>query len=305
LRAAAARVEASGLALGEAAPFNVGMFGVATSDDYRPVGWVGRYPIYVTTLLLIVHVACMIIGCFLIAFGAGSFLGLFTFDSAQVLYGGWLWQIATYALVHSPSALIWFAIEMYMLFVFGREVERFIGRRAFIALYLLLLLAPPIVLSIWGIWQRVGLAGSATIHFGIFIAFVAIYPNVEMFLRVMAKWVALILTAAYSLQLLAYHVWSELAVLWMSVGLGYAFVQMRGAGPEADWLREWQSRWRSKRSLRVVPRPTVRRVVEPDDVYESIDPVLDKISKSGIGSLTASERRALDRARDRLLNKSQ
>jgi len=281
------------------------MFSLATSDDYRPVGWVGRYPIYVTTLIMIVHVTCMIIGCFLIAFGAGSLLGLLTFDSAHVLYGGRLWQIVTYAFVHPPSGLIWFAIEMYMLFAFGREVERFIGRRSFIALYLLLLFAPPVLLSIWGIWQRTGLAGSATIHFGIFIAFAAIYPNVELFLRVLAKWVALILTAAYSLQLLAYHIWSDLIVLWMSVGLACGFVQLRGVGLEAGWLREWQSRWRSKRSLRVVPRPTARRVIEPENIYESIDPVLDKISKFGIGSLTASERRALDRARDRLLHKSQ
>ena len=281
------------------------MFGVATSDDYQPVAWMGRYPIHVTTLLVITHVICMIIGCLLIAVGAGSFLGVLTFDSAQVLYGGRLWQIATYALVHSPSALIWFAIEMYMLFAFGREVERFIGRRAFIALYLLLLLVPPLLLTVWGLWQRTGLAGSATIHFAIFIAFAAIYPNVELFLRIMAKWVALIFVAAYSLQLLAYHGWAELAVLWLSVALAYGFVQLRGTGPELAWLTQWTSRWRSKRSLSVVPRPTARQVVEPENIYESIDPVLDKISKSGIGSLTASERRALDRARNRLLKKSE
>jgi hypothetical protein len=150
------------------------MFGVATSDDYQPVAWMGRYPIHITTLLVMIHVVCMIIGCLLIAVGAGSFLGVLTFDSAQVLYGGRLWQIATYALVHSPSALIWFAIEMYMLFAFGREVERFIGRRAFIALYLLLLLVPPLLLTVWGLWQRTGLAGSATIHFAIYIAFLAV-----------------------------------------------------------------------------------------------------------------------------------
>ncbi len=280
------------------------MFGVVTSDDYQPVGWVGRYPIHVTTLLLIVHVACMIAGCFLVAFGAAGVLNLFAFDSAQVLHGGRIWQVATYAFVHSPSGLIWFAIEMYLLFAFGREVERFIGRRAFIALYALLLFAPPILLSLWGLGERVGLAGSNIIHFAIFIAFASIYPSVEMFLRVQAKWIALIFIGIYSLQLFAYHVWSELAVLWMSAALAYGFVHLRGAGPELDWLREWPARWRSKRSLRVVPRPTVRRVVEPEDIYDSIDPVLDKISKSGIASLTANERRALDRARNRLLNKS-
>ena len=281
------------------------MSGVATSDDYQPVAWMGRYPIHVTTLLVITHVICMIIGCLLIAVGAGSVLGVLTFDSAQVLYGGRLWQIATYALVHSPSTLIWFAIEMYMLFAFGREVERFIGRRAFIALYVLLLLVPPLLLTVWGLWQRTGLAGSATIHFAVFIAFAAIYPNVELFLRIMAKWVALIFVAAYSLQLLAYHGWAELAVLWLSVALAYGFVHLRGADLELAWLTQWTSRWRSKRSLSVVPRPAVRQAVEPENICESIDPVLDKISKSGIGSLTASERRALDRARNRLLKKSE
>ena len=120
-----------------------------------------------------------------------------------------------------------------MLFAFGREVERFIGRRAFIALYLLLLLVPSMFLTVWGLWQRTGLAGSATIHFGIFIAFAAIYPNVELFLRIMAKWVALIFVAAYSLQVLAYHRWSELAVLWLSVALGLWFCSSARRRPGA------------------------------------------------------------------------
>jgi membrane associated rhomboid family serine protease len=246
----------------------------------------------------------MVLTCLLFLFGQEAVLGLFAFDSSQVLFAGRVWQIVTYAFVHPPSNLIWFAIEMYMLFAFGREVERFIGRNAFLMLYALLLLVPSLLLTLWGFAQRTGLAGSATIHFGIFIAFAAIYPNAEIFLRIMAKWIALIFVGAYSLQLLAYHAWAELAVLWLSVGLACGFIQLRGAGPQLDWLSNWTSRWRSRRSLRVVPPPSQRRVVEPEDIYDSIDPVLDKISKFGIGSLTASERRALDRARNRLLNKS-
>ncbi len=278
------------------------MFGVATSDDYQPVAWMGRYPIHVPTLLVIVHVVCMVISSLLIAFGAGAFLNVLAFDSAQVLSGR-VWQVLTYAFVHSPSGLIWFAIEMYMLFAFGREVERFIGRRAFLTLYLALLCVPALLLTVSGLWHRAGMAGSATIHFAVFIAFAAIYPSVELFLRIMVKWIALVFVAAYTLQLLAFHAWADLAVLWMSVGLAYGFIQLRGAGPELAWLTEWTSRWRSKRSLTVVPRPAPRRVVEPENIYESIDPVLEKISKSGIGSLTAGERRALDRARNRLLKK--
>ena len=91
---------------------------------------------------------------------------------------------------------------------------------------------PPLLLTVWGLWYRAGLAGSTTIHFAIFIAFAAIYPNVELFLRMQAKWVALVFVAAYSLQLLAFHAWSELAVLWMSVGAGLRLrpTPRRGSG---------------------------------------------------------------------------
>jgi len=292
------------LALHWTEPFNVGVFGVATSDDYQPVAWMGRYPIHVPTLLVITHVACMIAACFLLAFGQGGALVLLSFDSAQVLHAGRFWQLVTYAFVHPPAGLLWFAIEMYMLFAFGREVERFIGRRAFLTLYALLLLVPVLFLLAWGVWQPTELTGSSAIHFGIFIAFAAIYPNVELFLRIMAKWVALILVGGYSLQLLAYHAWSNLGVLWLSVGVATGFIYFHNAGLQMNWLTGWSSRWRSRRALHVVPPPSQRRTPEQDDIYDAIDPVLEKISRSGISSLTANERRTLDRARNRLLKKS-
>src|SRR5213078_782776 len=176
--------------------FIPGMFGVTTSDDYRPVTWMGRYPIDVTTLLVGVHIICAVVACIFTAIPtlAGT-LNYFYFDSARIWNGLQVWRLGTYAFVHSPSGLLWFAVEMYLLFVFGREVERFIGRRAYIALYLILLITPAVLLTIWGLWQQSALTGSPALHFGIFIAFATIYPRVELFLRIMAKWVALILAA--------------------------------------------------------------------------------------------------------------
>jgi membrane associated rhomboid family serine protease len=278
------------------------MFGVTTSDDYQPVTWVGRHPVHVTTLLVAVHVFAAIVACFL---GGAGILGHLAFDSALVWQRGEFWQLATYAFVHSPSALLWFAVEMYMLFVFGREVERFIGRRAFIILYLFLLLAPTVLLSLWGLSDRAGIAGSPALHFGIFIAFATIYPNVQLLLRIQAKWVAMALAAISTLQLLAYRDWSAMAVLWISIAAAFFFIRLRGVGPELVWWSNLKSRWQPRPKFQVVPRSTPRRVVEPENVHDSIDPVLDKISKQGINSLTASERRALDRARARLLKKSQ
>src|SRR5947209_17315823 len=146
------------------------MFGVTTSDDYRPVAWMGRYPVDVTTMLVGLHIALAVVGCVL--FAAGTSLSPYLqFDSAAILYQGQVWRIATYAFVHTPSALLWFAVEMYMLFVFGREVERFIGQRAYIALYALLLFIPSLLLPVSVLGQRTGLACLLALHCVIFVAF--------------------------------------------------------------------------------------------------------------------------------------
>src|SRR5215813_4537430 len=112
------------------------MFGVTTSDDYRPVAWMGRYPVDVTTMLVGLHVAAAILTAILFAIGGGSILAYLQFASASVWPGVQVWRLVTYAFIHAPtpSGLLWFAVEMYMLFIFGREVERFIGRRAYISL---------------------------------------------------------------------------------------------------------------------------------------------------------------------------
>jgi hypothetical protein len=265
----------------------------------------GRYPVDVTTILVITHVASMIVGCLLMAFGGSAFLTWLQFDSAAVLHGFAFHQLVTYAFVHAPSTILWVAIEMYMLFVFGREVERFLGRKAFIGLYSLLVIGPSLLLTLWGLHQRTAFAGSADLHLGVFIAFATIYPRVELMFRIQAKWAAVVLVAAFTLQLLAYHIWWELAVLWFIAAAAFLFVELRGAGPELQWINNLKAMVRPKPRLHVVQKSSTRRVVEPDDVYASVDPILEKISKAGIGSLTDAERRQLDRARKRLLKESQ
>jgi len=281
------------------------MFGVTTSDDYRPVTWMGRYPVDVTTILVGVHVVCAILTAFLFAIGYAGLLNYAMFDSAQILLHGQVWRLVTYAIIHPPSgyALLWFAIEMYMLFFFGREVERFMGRRAYIWLYALLLFVPTLILTLWGFYTRTGLAGSGALHFAVFAAFVTLYPNVQFFLRIPAKWVFVILAAIGTLSALAAHDWPDLVVLWTSIAVAFFFIELRGAGPELAWVNSLKTWLRPKPKLYVVQKSSARRTVDPDDVYASIDPILDKISKSGMGSLTETEKKILDRARNRLLKK--
>jgi len=94
-------------------------------------------------------------------------------------------------------------------------------------------------------------------------------------------------------------------VVWTSIGAAFLFIEMNGAGPELPWWDALKTRFAPRPKFHVVPKMHASRSAEADDVYTSIDPILDKISKSGIGSLTASERRQLDRERERLLKNSE
>jgi len=101
----------------------------------------GRYPVDITTILVGVHVACAILTAFVFCDRRRRRAELCDVRQRAGLARP---NLATRHLRLHPSAvgyaLLWFAIEMYMLFFFGREVERFVGRRAYIWLYALLLL---------------------------------------------------------------------------------------------------------------------------------------------------------------------
>ena len=90
------------------------MFGVTTSDDYRPVAWMGRYPVDVTTMLVGLHVAVAILTAIIVALVGGAMLSYLQFDSTAIWSGGQVWRLVTYAFLHAPtpSDLLWLAVEM-------------------------------------------------------------------------------------------------------------------------------------------------------------------------------------------------
>jgi hypothetical protein len=55
--------------------------------------------------------------------------------------------------------------------------------------------------------------------------------------------------------------------------------------------------------LRVLPSPARSRGRDDEDAVDSIDPLLDKIAKTGIDSLTPKERARLEKAREALMKR--
>jgi len=282
------------------------MFGQSDSNDYQPFGYLGRIPLYFTTILVIVYVAAMVTIALCTAGNVADLPRLLAYDSEAIRRHFEFWRFFTYPLVDFPS--IWFAVEMYLLYSFGREVERFIGRASFGMLYLSLIVLGPCLLTAVSPWAPglPPLMGSQTVDFALFIAFCTIYPNVEIFFTLKAKWIAAILLGINSLQLLAGHAVIALLVFWGTCLAAFLFIKYL-RGHISFSLRDFFRNRRSRRSLHSLPKPRPDLLVKPpsprDGVIESIDPLLDKIAKHGIASLTPRERERLEEARAELLKK--
>lgn len=268
------------------------------SDEHQPVTWLRGYPLYAAHFIVAGFVGSMILTAIAMAAGAQPVLGTLRFSSEAVL-GGEAWRVLSYGFVNPPS--LWFAIDMLMIVWFGREMEKFFGRTVFLTFFACLYLLSPLLLTLIGLRQPTSLSGE-TGAFALFVAFATLHPNAMMFLNLLAKWVALILVGLYSLMALSNRDLVSLMTLWATTGFAYAFVRHQQGYFTLPSLRLG----RRTPKLRVLPdletgtppaAPAERSMAE-------IDALLDKIAKSGIGSLTAKERARLDAARDDLLKKT-
>jgi hypothetical protein len=231
---------------------------------------------------------------------AQGFLDVLPFRSDRVLRGE-VWRLFTYGFLNQPS--IWFAIEMVMIVWFGRELEKFYGRRKFLTLYAGLYFIPPLVLTVFGLWQPNALAGRSG-SFGLFIGFATLYPNVAFFFNILAKWLAVILASLYTLMALSSRDTAGLIYLWTTIGFAHAFVRDQQGRFTLPSFRSARSKPERETSSRVAEKVRSNDTSGRSTMAE-VDALLDKIAQSGMGSLTAKERAKLDAARSEMKKRSQ
>lgn len=269
------------------------------SEEHQPVTWLRGYPLYAAHFLVAVFAGSLLVTTLMMALNAVPLLSWFTFNSIDVLRGQ-VWRVLTYGLVNPPS--LQFVIDMLMFVWFGREVEKFFGRRKFFLLFGGIYLVTPLVFTAIGLWLPITRAGE-TGAFALFVAFATLYPNAVLMFDVLAKVAAGVLVGIFTLMALAYHDWTGLISLWTTSGFAYLFVRVEQGLISLPRLR-LPGR---KPQLRVLPDlpPTKRSATSAadDTSMSDVDALLDKIAKSGIGSLTTKERARLERGRENLLKK--
>ena len=262
-----------------------------------PLFTVGGLRVDLTLLLIGVHTLAMAVAAVLAASGLGDWVNQAAFAAGD-LRAGQIWTLVTYPFVHDiRQEGLWFGLEMLMFFWFGREVESAIGRRSYGLLYGALAVIPALVLA--GAGPLLGssvLAGSGTISFAIFLSFCALHPGAQFFFAgLTAKWVGWILLAIYSLASFAGRDWPGLLQLWLSSLFAVAWVRRGGL--------EWPNLSLGKGRKKSAKGKTTAKKSPAVPVLEKVDAILDKISREGIHSLTAAEKKQLEDARAKLLQK--
>jgi membrane associated rhomboid family serine protease len=223
--------------------------------------------------------------------------------SDRGLHDAYSWQFVTAIFLHSGPAN--FLVNTFLLYLLGRDVESILGQRHFFYLYL--------AGAIGGEFSHLFLMPAGSALFGasggvaaVVVAYATTLPELE-----------LISTKVFNarLSLKAKHVGCA------AVGFAVVFlcINRSGAVGHGDYLGGCIAGWLYAHLLGF-GRPSVlqrvlrqRRVaaeryrqLTPDQIIaEEIDPLLEKISRCGMKSLTRTERRILARAHQRIMEQAQ
>lgn len=282
-----------------------------SGDDKAPWFEFAGHPVHAPLALVAASIVSMLFTTVAIALNY-DLSTLLRFSSSAILEQGEVWRLCSYVLWNPPT--LSFALELLMLWWFGRELESFFGRRTFLKLCLGIVLMPALVGVAAGPLlptQWVGLPGD----FALFVAFATMMPDVLLLFGVSARWTALIFLSVQLLSYAAAHAWAPLLHSLSAAVFAFGYIRYQ----QGLWGFPQLPRFRlpgRRPKLRVLeavpvpaaaPRPKTERLVaeldEEATALASIDPLLEKISRSGLGSLNSTEKAQLELAREALLRK--
>ncbi|MDP9292651.1 MAG: rhomboid family intramembrane serine protease [Verrucomicrobiota bacterium] len=263
--------------------------------------WSGKRP-PLWSVLVALNVVCFILQVTFERIHPGSVLDRFAL-SVDGIRAGQYWQFFTYMFLHQgPVHLI---VNMMVLLFAAREVESIVGPKQLSGIYFCggllggiaqFLISPP----------AHGLVGASGGVCAVLIAFTTILPEVEITMllffvlpvRMRAKYLAYGLvgmSVAFALVGGTSGGYGHYAHLGGSL-LGWLYARQLGFGNPLRFQRYMiEKRQREERYA---------RMTSTQFISEEIDPILDKISQHGIHSLSRTERRVLEKGRDKIAKRT-
>ncbi|MDR0306644.1 MAG: rhomboid family intramembrane serine protease [Chitinispirillales bacterium] len=206
------------------------------------------------------------------------------------------WRLFSYMFLHSTQQLFHILFNMLALWWFGAELEEIWGRRKFLTFYficgvgaglfsILNLITNPYVLVI----------GASGAVLGVLTAYAHYYPNrqVLLFFIIPVKVRTLVIGyAVLSVFMVSFQAGGTISHLTHLGGIAVAWVYLRYASRVEAVINRHIYSWETKKQ-----RAKAARALNRKRYFEQeIDPILDKIAKNGMDSLTKAEKKILKKA---------
>lgn len=251
--------------------------------------------------LLAVNVTVFLLQKLLGGGGATWFDTTFGLMPSKVFGQFHLWQPVTYMFLHVTFFHIFF--NMFVLWMFGSELEALWGRREFLRYYLItgvgagltyMLLMPLIDPST----RYNVLMGASGAVYGLLAAFALLYPD----RRIMLYFLVPIPVRIFVIGLIVIEtlsMWSSdnIGHLAHLGGMGVGYLYLRGGRRRLDDLLRSRRKRKASSRFRVVDDESPRRPGNGGGAgADEVDRILEKISREGLDSLTPDEREILRRA---------
>lgn len=206
-----------------------------------------------------------------------------------------IWQFFTYMFLHGSIGHIF--INMFVLWMFGSELEREWGSKSFLRYYFITGIGAGFIYYLSAFNSPAPTIGASGAIFGLLVAFGMMFPNrivlVSLIFPMKAKH-AVILFAGIELYSYLQHGTAEGIARFAHLGgmlIGYLYLKHNQGGRFGGIpllgdivfrFSQWIIRQRAKKQESTGREPTV-------------DEILDKISRQGMESLTEKEKKILGR----------
>lgn len=296
-------------------------FQFALPDPRPRDGWfrVGNLDITTTALLVFAGVASM----FLYAINTAWFDNLL-FHPILVRDGDF-WRIVTWP-IGNPPTRIWVVLTLAFFWLVGHYVEEMLGRQRYALMIAIVTVVPAVIVSALppADFPTLGELGLSLLLTTTFVVFAVENPHAPSFFGIPIWILAAVFVGIDILRIVGDRYWGTLIMMLLAIGLGVATVRQWGFAERASFIPNLgRSRPHPPRRGPAPPRASSRRagdrrrsgeVVEGPwsapapprssaDVAAAqaeLDALLDKISASGLDSLTSDEKRRLNELSKRL-----
>ena len=213
-----------------------------------------------------------------------------------------IWQLFTYMFLHGGMFHLFF--NMYALWIFGCEIERMWGPKAFLRYYFITGVGAGIIHTLITPMSMVPTIGASGAVLGVLAAFTMMFPDRE--LTLLLFFIFPVRMKARTMALLFAGISLFSGVLGSADGIAH-FAHLGGMLVgylylKYDWrwdaLKKRFKDWQRKRRMRVVRR----KEEEKEKLRRLVDQVLDKANEVGMENLTRDEKLLLKKA-SQILNK--